>query len=64
MNVTAVTCDRVGCNASRNPRKPEGWFAITVVEHEPERVFTRKADLCAVHAQAFLDLCGPLPRQA
>lgn len=60
-----ITCDGLGCIAETRPRhRDDGWMTVNVQELTANSVHVRRADLCPVHGQAFLDMCGPLPRQA
>lgn len=62
--IDTVSCDGLGCSATLAPKDPrDGWMAVTVQEFGVMRVWSRRADLCPVHVQAFLDVCGPLPRR-
>lgn len=63
--INEVRCDHVGCKAS-TVGPAHGWMALNIVEYrrrgdnviEPQ---SRRADVCAVHAQDFLERMGPLP---
>lgn len=58
-----IRCDGLGCTATTTPRDAQsGWMAVQTQELTPDTVYSRRADLCPVHVQAFLDVCGPLPR--
>jgi hypothetical protein len=61
-----IACDGLGCTATLAPKyeRADGWMAVIVNEFATNRVYNRHADLCPVHAQAFLDICGPLPRRS
>lgn len=66
MKLDVIRCDGLGCTATcgRSNTEHDGWMSLTVNEYARDRVFSRHADLCPVHASAFLDVCGPLPRSA
>lgn len=57
-------CDGLGCEATTAAGgHHDGWMALSIAEWTTDMVYYRKADLCPVHVQAFLDVCGPLPRR-
>ena len=59
-----AACDGLGCTATLTTKESrEGWMAVIVNEFGPNLAWSRHADLCPVHASAFLDICGPLPRR-
>ncbi len=62
--VNVVHCDGAMCRASLGRQDSrEGWFALAISEFWNGTAYSRRADLCPVHAQEFLALCGPLPRK-
>lgn len=62
-DVNVVHCDGAVCSASIGPQDSrDGWMALAIAEHAADTAFSRRADLCPVHVQDFLQLCGPLPR--
>lgn len=62
--VDHIACDGLSCRRNATPEQARnGWMSLTITELAVDQVFTRHADLCPVHAQALLDICGPLPRR-